>query len=280
MTVLVRAPAKLTLSLRVLGTRPDGFHELEALTVSLVSPCDELELATVEGTSRVALSVEGASDDVPDDERNLVVRAVRDAAPDTAVRVRLHKQIPAGAGLGGGSSDAAAALRWLRDECGVPPARVADVAASLGSDVPFCVNGGPAWMRGRGELVEPVSLHGALHVLVAVPPWRLSTPAVYRAWDELGAPVSRRPAPAPPAISRLIAELGNDLEPAAERVEPRLAGFRRRLEAISGTPVLLAGSGSACWTAVSSPSAGAALVARVNAELPEATLFEGGVHTG
>ncbi|HEY7438467.1 MAG TPA: 4-(cytidine 5'-diphospho)-2-C-methyl-D-erythritol kinase [Acidimicrobiia bacterium] len=280
MTALVRAPAKLTLSLRVLGTRPDGFHELEALTVSLESPCDDLELTAVDGTPRVTLSVDGADDDVPDDERNLVARAVREAAPGTAARVQLRKQIPAGAGLGGGSSDAAAALRWLRDECDVSPARIADVAASLGSDVPFCIDGGPAWMRGRGEVLEPVSLDGPLHVLVAVPPWRLSTPAVYRAWDELGAPVSRRTAPAPPSISHLVEELRNDLEPAAERVEPRLAGFRQQLEAITEAPALLAGSGSACWTAVPDPQAGAALVARVHAELPEATLFEGGVHTG
>jgi 4-diphosphocytidyl-2-C-methyl-D-erythritol kinase len=280
MTSLVQAPAKLTLSLRVLGTRPDGFHALEALTVSLESPCDRLEIAALDGPPGVALAVEGADDDVPGDERNLVVRAVRDAAPRAGVRVRLQKEIPAGAGLGGGSSDAAAALRWVRDQCAIPDARISEVAESIGSDVPFCVDGGPAWMRGRGEVVEPVSLDGPMHVIVAVPPWRLSTPAVYRAWDELGSPVSQRVVPPHQSVAHLVDELRNDLEPAAEHVEPRLVDFRRQLEAITGTSVLLAGSGSACWTSASGAADGATLVERVRAMLPDTLAFVGGVHTG
>jgi 4-diphosphocytidyl-2-C-methyl-D-erythritol kinase len=183
-----------------------------------------------------------------------------------AVAIDLHKEIPAGAGLGGGSSDGAAVLRYCAATFGLDEATVAAAAAALGSDVPFCVDGGPAWMRGRGERLEPAELPGALDVVVAVPPFAISTPAVYRAWDELGGPGGRTVAP-PPVLARLVDVLLNDLEPAAEHVEPRLAPFRIELEAAIGRPALLAGSGSACWVACASRAEADALASEARAKL-------------
>jgi 4-diphosphocytidyl-2-C-methyl-D-erythritol kinase len=100
-------------------------------------------------------------------------------------------------------------------------------------------------MRGRGEQIEPLALPRGLGFVVAIPPFRLSTPAVFSAWDRMGGPKAARSVPAPRRIAGVLAELANDLEPAAEAVEPRLREFRHALESATGSPALLAGSGSA-----------------------------------
>lgn len=266
-TLELLAPAKLTLTLRILGTRPDGFHDLEALTVSIDAPYDALTVAP--GPPGVRLEVSGpAATGVPDDEQNLVVRAARLVLPaDAGIVVGLRKQIPPGSGLGGGSADAAAVLRVCAETYGLRPEAVAAAAAEVGSDVPFCLQREPAWMRGRGEVIDPVALRRPLHVLVAVPPFSISTPAVYRAWDELGGPHGARTIAAPGAVAHLVDELVNDLEPAAEVVEPRLAVFRDALETAAEGPALLAGSGSACWIPFEDPKVARAAAQRVEAFL-------------
>jgi 4-diphosphocytidyl-2-C-methyl-D-erythritol kinase len=210
-----RALAKLTRSLRVVGVRGDGFHLIEAEMVSLdladtlaFGPGDGLEVVGPAGGSSV-----------PGDEANLVRRAL--AAVGRRAHVRLEKRIPAGAGLGGGSADAAAVLRW---------AGVSDpaVACALGADVPFCVVGGRALVTGVGEVVRPMEFEDRAFVLLT-PPFGVPTAAVYRAWDELGGPAGDGP---------------NDLEAPALAVEPRLARWRDALGELTGRVPLLAGSGS------------------------------------
>lgn len=209
------APAKLTLSLRVTGRRHDGFHLLDAEMVT-VDLADELEFGDGDGLELLPGLGAGAIDDT-----NLVRRAL--AAVGRAAHVRLRKRIPAGAGLGGGSADAAAVLRW---------AGVADpgVAASLGADVAFCVVGGRARVTGIGEVVDPLAFEDRAFTLL-MPPLEVSTPAVYRAWDDMGGQTTGG---------------GNDLEPAALAVEPRLAAWRDRLKELTGQEPRLAGSG-ATW---------------------------------
>jgi 4-diphosphocytidyl-2-C-methyl-D-erythritol kinase len=266
-TLELIAPAKLTLSLRILGRRADGFHDLEALTVSIDAPYDALSVRP--GPPGVRLEVSGpARIGVPLGDDNLVVRAAGSVLPDDAgLAVVLRKQIPPGSGLGGGSSDAAALLRVCAETFALDPAVVAAAAASIGSDVPFCLHQGPAWMRGRGEVIDPVTLVSPLHVLVVVPPFPISTAAVYRSWDELGGPASTRTIEAPGAVAHLAGELVNDLEPAAERVAPGLAPFREALETAAGAPALLAGSGSACWIPFDDADAWRAAATRVEAFL-------------
>ena len=216
MTVVVGAPAKLTLSLRVLGRRPDGLHTIDAEMVS-VDLADELR---IEPADQTELQVQGlAARGVVGGRRNLVTQAL-EAVGRTAM-VQLVKKIPTGAGLGGGSSDAAAVLRWA--EC-------ADlsVALGLGSDVPYCVVGGRARVRGTGESVEPLGFEERQFTLLT-PPLQVSTPLVYGAWDDLGGPTG---------------ENGNDLEPAALVAEPGLQMWRDRLGDATGLVPRLAGSGS------------------------------------
>lgn len=210
----VLAPAKLTLTLRVVGVRDDRYHLIESEMVAL-DLADELEFSEGDGLEVVG---NGA---VPVDDDNLVRRALR-AAGRTA-HVRLHKRIPMGGGLGGGSADAAAALRW---------AGVTDLAlaATLGADVPFCLIGGRAQVGGIGEILEPLPYEPREFTLLT-PPFGVFTPAVYRAWDDLGGPRADGP---------------NDLEPAALAVAPRLAEWRDRLGDLTGATPVLAGSG-ATW---------------------------------
>ncbi len=249
----VRATAfsKVTLSLRVLGTRPDGFHELEALTVSVGQPHDTLEAVAVPHAG-VSLEVDADDATVPVGDDNLAVRAAQELLLSVGraghgVQLVLRKRIPSARGLGGGSADAAAALLAVRRllEVDIDQPRLHALAARLGSDVPFCLTGGAAWMRGRGELLEPAPLPVGIPMLLALAPFQIPTPEVYKAWDELGGPHSRRVIRAPRPVADVLPELVNDLEPAAEAVEPRLRPFRERLEDAVGRPALLAGSGSA-----------------------------------
>jgi len=252
----VRATAypKLTLSLRVLGRRDDGFHDLDALVVSLGQPQDVLEAYAVPAPGGVQIEV-GPGDagrGIHADHTNLAFVAaekllVRAGRSGHGVRLVLRKRIPAGAGLGGGSADAAAALLAVREllDVDVDDAGLLELAAEIGSDVPFCMRGGAARMRGRGERIDPIELPRGLAFLVAFPPFGLSTPQVYAAWDRLGGPEATRTVPSPRRLAGVIGELVNDLEPAAEAVEPRLREFRAALESVAGNPAILAGSGSA-----------------------------------
>jgi 4-diphosphocytidyl-2-C-methyl-D-erythritol kinase len=212
--VTLEAPAKVTLSLHIAGVRDDGYHLIDAEMVS-VDLCDRLVVNEGDG-----LDVEAGGRSVPAGADNLVVKAL--ALAGRRAHVALEKHIPPGAGLGGGSSDAAAILRWAGlDDL--------EQAATIGADVPFCLVGGRAHVRGIGEVVEPLPfVAGELTLLM--PPFGCSTVAVYRQWDRMGGPRA--------------ASGGNDLEAAALEVEPRLAAYRDRLARDTGATPRLAGSGS------------------------------------
>ncbi len=249
----VRATAypKLTLSLSVLSLRDDGYHELEALATSISDPHDVLEVEAVPHPGGLTFAIAGEVEHVPPGTDNLAARATEDLLIEAGrsghgVTMTLRKKIAAGAGLGGGSADAAGALVAVRRllDIDLDDDELSRIGAGLGSDVPFCLAGGAAWMRGRGEVLEPVTL-GAVSFLVAIPPFRLSTSAVYQAWDDLGRRRAARRLQAPSGVAHLLDSLGNDLERAAEVVEPQLRAFREALEQAAGAPALLAGSGSA-----------------------------------
>jgi 4-diphosphocytidyl-2-C-methyl-D-erythritol kinase len=228
--VRLEAFAKLTLNLRVTGVRDDGYHLLDAEMVT-VDLADTLELGPGDG-----LLVTGAA--VPGGPDNLVRRALE--LIGRRAQVTLHKRIPAGGGLGGGSADAAAVLRW---------AGVYDLglAARLGADVPFCVVGGRARVTGVGEVVEELplaSLEGRPYTLL-IPPFGVSTPAVYRAWDRMGGPTGSG---------------SNDLEEPALTVEPRLLRWAERLGDATGETPRLAGSGATWFVAGDYPGDGRVVV--------------------
>jgi 4-diphosphocytidyl-2-C-methyl-D-erythritol kinase len=243
------------------------------------APADTLTVrAGPPGT--VGLTVVGGGADVPHGEDNLVVRAARAVLPAAVgVHLELTKVTPSGAGLGGGSADAAAVLRVLRDRFDLDRAEVMQAAAALGSDVPVCVEGRPVMMRGRGEVLDPVELAGDVDLVIAKPGFSLATPPVFRAWDAMGGPAGTRTAAPPTAVAHLVPVLVNDLEPAAERVEPAIVGFREAFARLAGAEPLLAGSGSSYWLPVADPETAAFVAARVRDELGVET-FAGRVLRG
>ena len=223
----LRAPAKLTRSLRITGVRDDGYHLIDAEMVSL-DLADEL---TFEEPGEGLTMAGPAAAGLPTGADNLVARALTAVGRRAAVTV--HKRIPAGGGLGGGSSDAAAVLRWA----GVDDV---ELAAGLGADVPFCLHGGRARVRGIGDRLDPLPFE-AMTVTLATPDHGCDTAAVYRAWDALGGPTAEGP---------------NDLEPAALVVEPQLARFRDALGESTGETPVLAGSGSTWFVPGAHPGPG------------------------
>jgi 4-diphosphocytidyl-2-C-methyl-D-erythritol kinase len=217
------APAKLTVSLRCTGVRADGYHLIDAEMVSL-DLADTLVFSAADAIALELTSDANASRGLPvtlaDD--NLVAKALRRL--DRTAHVKIHKRIPAGGGLGGGSADAAAVYRWA----GRTSEEDVIDSAKLGADVAFCIRGGRARVLGIGEILEPLPFLSRTFTLLT-PPFGVSTPAVYRAWDALGGPTADGP---------------NDLEPAAINVEPRLQHWRDRLGNLTGKSPILAGSGS------------------------------------
>jgi len=238
--IRVRVPAKINLALKVGPPRPDGFHPL-ATVFHAVSLYDELA-ANSAPAGEFSVDVIGTDAElVPTDETNLAVRAAqllaRSFAPDEGVRLTIKKSIPVAGGLAGGSADGAAALvacaaLWGLD---LEPEELARLAAELGSDVPFALVGGTAIGSGRGEQLVPALARGCYHWVLAFGEEGLSTPQVYRLYDDLGG----RSAPPPRVADELMnalragdAEalgeaLDNDLQPAALTLRPVL---RRILE--------------------------------------------------
>jgi len=249
----VRAPAKVNLSLRVLRRRTDGYHDLDTL-FQAIDLYDEVEVELVGGG--VSLSVERAADLGPE-ESNLAHRAasafIEAAGAETGVRVRLTKHIPVGAGLGGGSSDAAAVLRCLSALIpGVGASRLAEIGAVLGSDVPFFLGESPlARGRGRGELLQPLDPLPPTDLVLVSPPVRVSTAEAYRALADNRAAGMERPDPvaAPVATSwnDPTAVSINDFEPLMAASHPEIAGALASLLSVGASLARMTGSGSTCF---------------------------------
>lgn len=262
--VRVRVPAKLNLFFEVLGKRSDGFHEIE----TLMAPIDLFDELSFEVDSSGAVSVEcrwavarskadlATLGELPTAENNLATRALKllreRAAVDQGAHVKLVKRIPAAAGLGGGSADAAAALiaanvawklNWTVNQ-------LSSVAAELGSDVPFFLRHVTAVCRGRGEQIEPVAGLGVWNAVVVRPPEGLSTAEVYRHCR----PTAHRRSSCPlvNAMRRgdlrgLARSLANDLQPAAEQLSPWIQKITGELARAGCAASQMSGSGTSCF---------------------------------
>lgn len=261
----LNAPAKLNLALRVLGKRADGFHEIDTLMVKLPGLSDQLDF-------REAAEFSFTCDDatVPADEGNLVVKAVRayekSVGSSCKCAISLQKRIPHGAGLGGGSSDAAATLLGLNRlhdfKLGVPALH--DVAAALGSDIPFFLTTRAARCTGRGEKIDPVPPPPALRILLLKPAFEVPTPDAYQRWQ------SSRELPgisyAPQAVDGLT--LVNDLERPVFEKHRFLAELKQwLLERDETSAALMSGSGSTVFAVLHEGASAEALARSARLEL-------------
>lgn len=251
MTLRVLAPAKLNRFLAVLGRRHDGFHELELVTTVLEGVEDLTDALEGRPAERLSLKLQGpTSEGLGVDESNLVIRAwrllEREAGRDLPTELILEKRIPHGAGLGGGSSDAAAALKLGNElfSLGLSTSTLLGLASILGSDVPLFLLGGTVLGLGRGERVHPLRPLPLDPLLLVNPGLHVATPSVYRALASVGYPM---PEPCPSLAEGAAPPWRNDLTGAAIWVCPPLAEVRAVLLESGGEP-LLCGSG-ACWAA-------------------------------
>jgi 4-diphosphocytidyl-2-C-methyl-D-erythritol kinase len=266
------ARAKLNLVLRITGRRADGYHLLETLFHALELH-DDLVLERAAGGIELQVTADDARLQVGAGPDNLVVRALQRftevVGGGGGFRARLRKRIPHGGGLGGGSSDAAAALRLANALHGEPLShdQLAQLGVALGADVPFFLRGGSQWGRGIGEELTPASVP-PLHFVLLLPPFGCPTAEVYKSHAALWQ--AREPSATVPAITvpdtgnaALRIAFHNDLEPAAERVRPELAELRRAVVGLGVADVRMTGSGSTLFLAAPDAAAAAAQQARL-----------------
>jgi 4-diphosphocytidyl-2-C-methyl-D-erythritol kinase len=242
--------------LRVVGVRPDGYHLLE----SVMAPVALFDRVTLVALPRATIRLHCSDPALPTGNDNLAWRAAellqRQTRTTQGVEIRLRKRIPAGAGLGGGSSDSAAVLRGLN--ClwglGLAPARLARIGAQLGADIPFFVHGRPAVVRGIGERVWPLLSFPPSHLVIVWPGFAISTRWAYQRLDRGRRSAPLVPAPGPSVVDafrrgrRSLREcLANDLQAVARQSHPRLASLARDVERAGAQGTLVTGSGSALF---------------------------------
>ena len=257
--VQILAPAKVNLFLEVPGKRADGYHEIATLMLA-IDLADELDIAPDE-SGALSLTCDDPALTVGPD--NLVLKAASrlraETGSKTGARIHLRKQIPWAAGLGGGSSDAAAALEGLNElwKLGLSPAALARIGAEIGSDVPFFLNGPAAWCTGRGEVVSPVPVGRPLDLVLVKPPVGLGTADVYRRLTVPAAPVDGAAAKAALAngdVDALGRALFNRLQESAFELSPAVADAYDRVKAAGAAGCLMSGSGSCLFALCRSPS--------------------------
>jgi 4-diphosphocytidyl-2-C-methyl-D-erythritol kinase len=263
----VRAPAKINLSFRIVGKRADGFHEVETLMAPVSLP-DQLTITRYEGGGGVQFVCDDPS--LPDGDDNLVVRAARSylraISSGASLRIELQKRIPHGAGLGGGSSDAAAVFLALNDLLGggLGVETLGQLAAEIGSDVPFFIFRSAAICRGRGEQVTPTRFPRQLPLLLLKPMFAVQTPWAYSRWAE---------AEELPGISYHVQEFAgvtfvNDLERPVFEKHLFLAHTKMWLLAQPEVAVaMMSGSGSTMFAVLRDEDAAGELADRAKAEL-------------
>ena len=267
--------AKVNLYLEITGRRADGYHELDSLIV-FVGLADHLEFRP---SDSLELCCAGPfADAIPPGEDNLVAEAARALAAHAgiapAARIDLDKQIPAAAGIGGGSADAAAALEGLAalwDLCPAPD-EMTDIAAGLGADVPVCLYGRPALVRGLGEVVERAPPLPPAWLVLVNPGRQLATQAVFQARAGAFSPFVAWTAVVRDLeeFAERLADRTNDLEPAALALVPEIGQVLDRLDSAPGILLTrMSGSGATCYGLFATAGEARAAAAAISAERPD-----------
>ncbi len=270
------ARAKINLALHVTGRRPDGYHMLDLL-VAFAEVGDTIAAETAE---RLSLTIDGPmaaesaglSADLSAGADNLVLRAARLIGPDRTAAIRLTKRLPVASGIGGGSADAAATLLALADLWSLPLPAPGDIL-SLGADVPVCLSGRPARMRGIGEIVKPLAAPlPPVWLVLANPGVAIPTPAVFAALTRRDNPALPEVLPAFPdaaALASFLATQRNDLAAPATALEPVIAATLAALSAQPGCLLArMSGSGATCFALFAAPAPAEAAAAAIRRSEP------------
>ncbi|MCK4857377.1 MAG: 4-(cytidine 5'-diphospho)-2-C-methyl-D-erythritol kinase [candidate division Zixibacteria bacterium] len=251
-SITLKAPAKINLFLKVLGKRPDGYHDIYSL-LQTVNLCDTLRLSRRDA----GIKIESDSASIPVDESNLVAKAFSLLQKETGfsggIHCKLKKEIPVGAGLGGGSSDAAAALKGINQllGLGLVVERLAAIGANIGSDIPFFFSSGQAIISGRGEDVLTINLPTGYEIILIVPDFAISTAWAY---SQLRFPLTRHSAPptfylaeSVPDLFESLKKIGNDFQSIVADNFPEVGTCTGNLWQAGAKHVALTGSGSAFY---------------------------------
>jgi 4-diphosphocytidyl-2-C-methyl-D-erythritol kinase len=253
--VLLRACAKVNYALEVRGLRGDGYHEISSVLQS-VSLADELEIERSRGGFELFFEPEGV--EIGPLEENTVYKAWallwEVSGHELPTRIRLHKKIPAGAGLGGGSADAAAVLVGMNElfGLGLGVEKLRTIGARIGADVPFCLSGGTALAQGVGEILTPLPAPPAHCLLIAKPERGADTGGIYRAYDEHCTEGKASANPVVAALrsgnlTELAGAVGNDLEPVTAGLVPEVAAHKREMLRAGALGAAMTGTGTAVY---------------------------------
>lgn len=253
----VKAPAKINLTLDVLSKRPDGYHEVEMIMTTV----DLADRVGLEPRTDQEIIIHSTSNFVPDDQRNLAYQAAK-LMKDTygieeGVSITIDKQIPIAAGLAGGSSDAAATLKGLNElwKLHLSLDQIAELGAQIGSDVPYCVYGGTAIARGRGEKIDHIGAPPNCWVVLAKPTIGVSTAAVYGGLniDQIKHPNTQAMMDAISTgdYAAMCSNLGNVLEAVTMELHPEVASIKEQMKRFGADAVLMSGSGPTVFGLVS-----------------------------
>ncbi|WP_243358988.1 4-(cytidine 5'-diphospho)-2-C-methyl-D-erythritol kinase [Fundidesulfovibrio terrae] len=286
MPEVVTVGCKVNLYLDITGVRDNGYHELETLFFPVAEPSDTLEL-TPGGPESAGLTLT-CSDKALEGRSNLVAKAYEAFAALTGFRpalaARLVKRTPSGAGLGGGSADAAALLAWLNARAGdkaLSPDELAALAVRLGADVPFFLTGAPAWATGVGDQLTPAACDlSGLTMLVCMPEERVDTAWAYRAWDESHGITGRQGSK--PALTSLCPAsmrpfcvsgtfMANCFEAVVFKRHPAVRLLKERLLALGAAAACMSGSGSAVFGLFRDPARAIAAVSALSG--PQTSVF-------
>lgn len=256
MILLEKAPAKINLSLDVLGRRHDGYHNVE-MVMTTIDLSDRIELENIE-KDEIKVSLESRY--VPNDERNLAYKAAKILKNKynikQGVSIKIKKNIPVSAGLGGGSSDAAAVLRGLNRlwSLGIPLEELATLGLEIGSDVPFCVMNTTALVKGRGEIIEKLPPPPSCWVVLAKPNIGVSTKTIFQhvAMEQMTHPQTEEIIQSlyTGDLTRLGDHLGNSLESITLELHPEVQRIKKRIRSLGATNVIMSGSGPTVYSLV------------------------------
>lgn len=258
----MKACAKINLFLKVNGRRSDGYHDLEMVNVSI----DLADEVTLEPAETLSLRVNNSA--LPADARNIAWRAAsawgvaRGVSPN--YRICIDKNIPVGAGLAGGSTDAAAVLKLLGGE------GLSEIGLTLGADIPYCLYGRPAVVRGIGEIIEPIAIPETLHFVLVNPGFEVSTRTIFENITSYSKGSSKPlvDALAVGDLDSICAHISNDLEPVTRRLNPKVDDLIRMLQEHGAVGAFMSGSGPTVYGLYRSASEAKTAVVQIKSAVP------------